>query len=96
MKNKFRLVIFGFVIELTMHKQATIKHDERSPDNWKATHRHRKGGAYRHICDGLLEADKSAAVVYDDKVGNVWIRSKVEFDDGRFTLIDEHLSHPEK
>lgn len=88
MKNKYSVVVFGFVIEVTLRKQAKITHDEWPWSDWKATHQHRKGGEYRRLCGALLEVDKSPVVVYDDKVGNIWVRSKTEFDDGRFAMID--------
>jgi len=54
---------------------------------WKATHRHRKGGLYRVIGPAILEADRSAVVIYDDAEGTVWVRSTTEFNDGRFTPL---------
>ncbi len=49
------------------------------------THRHRKGGLYRRVADAVLEADRSDVVIYDDATGAVWVRSRAEFEDGRFT-----------
>lgn len=54
---------------------------------WVATHQHKKGGFYRLISYGTLEADRSAVAIYDDAVGTIWVRAAVEFDDGRFTPI---------
>lgn len=54
---------------------------------WQATDQHRKGGLYRVIARGSLEADLTPAVVYDDAEGRVWIRPAAEFDDGRFTPL---------
>lgn len=54
---------------------------------WAPTHRHRKGGAYRVLAHATLEADRSEAVVYDDAEGNIWVRSRSEFYDGRFIAI---------
>ena len=54
---------------------------------WKATHRHRKGGLYRVVGPAILEADRSAVVIYDDAEGTVWVRSADEFNDGRFTPL---------
>ncbi len=70
--------IFGYTIEISRQKQTTP---------WRATHRHKKGGAYRYLYEGFLESDRSAIVVYDDPDGNVWVRSTHEFFDGRFTPI---------
>lgn len=55
--------------------------------DWKATHRHRKGGLYRVLGRGTLEADRSPVVIYDDAAGEIWVRSAKEFDDGRFEPI---------
>lgn len=54
---------------------------------WTPTHRHKKGGLYRLLCDAKLESDESDVIVYYDKEGNVWVRSKAEFYDGRFTPL---------
>lgn len=54
---------------------------------WRATHRHHKGGEYRVLAHGVLEADRSEAVIYDDQEGQIWVRSKSEFYDGRFMKI---------
>lgn len=55
---------------------------------WQATHVHRKGGEYRVLEHGILEADHSDVVIYDYRDGTIWVRSKVEFYDGRFKAID--------
>lgn len=55
-----------------------------SDQNWHPTHRHSKGGMYRVLARGLLEADLTPMVIYDDIEGKIWIRPVVEFDDGRF------------
>ena len=52
--------------------------------SWNPTHRHRKGGFYRILGDGILEADGRFMTIYDDAEGTTWIRSTAEFDDGRF------------
>ncbi|MCV3272548.1 DUF1653 domain-containing protein [Roseobacter sinensis] len=54
---------------------------------WDPTHRHRKGGLYRVLAQGILEADRRAAVIYDDAEGTIWIRPAEEFNDGRFELL---------
>ena len=54
---------------------------------WSPTHRHRKGGLYRLVAHGLLEADRSDVVIYDDAEGATWVRPAEEFYDGRFTLL---------
>ena len=59
---------------------------------WHPTHRHKKGGGYRLLGYGTLEADRSPVAIYDDKDGTVWVRSADEFNDpDRFapiTLVD--------
>lgn len=62
---------------------------KRGPDVWAPTHRHKKGGLYRVTGRGVLEADLSAVVIYDDAAGQIWVRPVSEFDDGRFTEIDQ-------
>ena len=54
---------------------------------WRPTHRHRKGGLYRLLGEAVLEADRSAVVLYDDAEGTVWVRDKAGFEDGRFTAL---------
>ncbi len=54
---------------------------------WQATHRHRKGGLYRVIAEGVWEPDRSPVVIYDDESGQVWVRPKEEFEDGRFSVV---------
>lgn len=62
--------------------------------SWLPTHRHRKGNLYRVIARGYYETDLAAAVVYDDAAGKVWVRPAAEFDDGRFTPIEEPAIAP--
>ena len=58
------------------------------PDGpWVATHRHRKGGLYRLIDQGINEADRAPVAIYDDPEGTIWVRSRAEFEDGRFTAV---------
>ncbi|MCF2903407.1 hypothetical protein L0666_00265 [Octadecabacter sp. CECT 8868] len=56
---------------------------------WQPTHKHRKGGLYRLLSYGTYEADMSPVALYDDAVGTIWVRSKAEFDDGRFTPLKQ-------
>lgn len=51
---------------------------------WAPTHQHKKGGLYRVLTHGVLEADHTPVVIYDDVAGQVWVRPVSEFDDGRF------------
>lgn len=59
---------------------------------WHPTHRHKKGGGYRLLGFGVLEADRTSVAIYDDIDGTVWVRDAAEFNDrDRFapvTLID--------
>ncbi|WP_375280493.1 hypothetical protein [Pseudooctadecabacter sp.] len=54
---------------------------------WHPTHRHKKGGGYRLLGYGVLEADRSRVAIYDDAEGTVWVRDAAEFEDGRFTPV---------
>lgn len=61
----------------------------QSSQPWVATHRHCKGGLYRVLGQGILEADRTEAVIYQDKDGTIWIRPTLEFEDGRFERLAE-------
>jgi len=84
--------IFGFVIEISRQNQTELTGDRSleklHPASWKATHRHTKGGKYRRLFEGLLESDRSAVVVYDDREGQIWVRSSKEFHDGHFLPLE--------
>ena len=55
---------------------------------WRATHRHKKGGLYRVLGEGVNEANRSETlVIYDDETGQIWVRPSVEFWDGRFAEL---------
>ena len=54
---------------------------------WAPTHRHRKGGLYRLLGHGVDEATRGPVAIYDDAEGTTWVRSLVEFEDGRFTPL---------
>lgn len=53
------------------------------------THRHVKSGRlYRELRRGVLEADMTPVVIYDDAEGRTcWVRPAAEFDDGRFVRL---------
>ena len=57
------------------------------PQPWIATHRHRKGGLYRAIGEAIAERDRTPVIIYDDEEGQVWVRAKSEFEDGRFVRL---------
>ena len=57
-------------------------------DDWSPTHRHRKGGLYRVLARGILEADRTPCVIYDDAEGTIWVRATAEFNDGRFQPLE--------
>ncbi len=59
-----------------------------SGDPWQPTHRHRKGGLYRVIGEGIWEPDRQPVILYDDADGQVWVRPKAEFEDGRFSKLE--------
>lgn len=49
---------------------------------------HRKGGLYRLLKFGTIEADLTPAVIYEShKDGMVWVRPYDQFMDGRFTQV---------
>jgi|TARA_R110002094_G_C4854997_1_gene207237 hypothetical protein len=77
--------IFGYEIATSRHKKAAP--DRPPTQHWTPTHMHKKGGAYRYLNDGILEADRSAVVIYDDRDGRVWVRPHDEFHDGRFSPL---------
>ncbi len=56
---------------------------------WQATHRHKKGGLYRVLGQGVNESDRVPVVIYDDESGQIWVRPSEEFWDGRFTAFPE-------
>jgi len=70
---------------------ATLPHPTPKPAfgtaKWHPTHRHKKGGGYRLLGYGINEADRTDVAIYDDADGTVWVRSREEFEDGRFTSI---------
>ncbi len=47
---------------------------------WQPTHRHYKGGLYRVIARGRIEADLTPCVVYDNAKGETWVRPATDFD----------------
>jgi Protein of unknown function (DUF1653) len=65
---------------------APATHDARE---WKPTHRHNKGGKYRILHVGTLESDLTPVVIYQALDGTIWVRPSAEFNDGRFTKIED-------
>lgn len=58
------------------------------PDTPPPTHRHRKGGLYRLIARGRIEATLEPCAIYVSvKDDLVWVRPEAEFEDGRFTRL---------
>lgn len=52
------------------------------------THRHKKGGLYRLIARGRIEATLEPCAIYEGvSTGLVWVRPEAEFEDGRFTRL---------
>lgn len=52
-------------------------------------YRHRKGGTYRVIAQGRIEADLTPATIYESlSDGSIWVRPTAEFQDGRFTALE--------
>ncbi len=83
---------------------ATPQSTAHTPDfqgaakGWAPTHQHKKGGLYRKLATGTLEADRSDVVIYDDPEGRIWVRAAAEFQDGRFRRLNpsEVMPKPEK
>lgn len=65
------------------------------PDAPPPTHHHRKGGLYRLIARGRIEATLEPCAIYasvrDDLV---WVRPQAEFEDGRFTRLVPEAALP--
>ena len=80
-------MIFRNVLRGLLHIDALRRTKTFNSKKWVPTHRHKKGRAYRVLTEGVLEADRSEVVIYEDVQGEVWVRSKKEFFDGRFTPI---------
>ena len=84
--------IFGFVVKISRRKQTDHNIIESQcklhSASWEPTHRHINGGLYRYLYEGIGEAYHSTIVVYDDREGQVWVRSCKEFYDGRFSSIE--------
>lgn len=58
------------------------------PDTPPPTHRHRKGGLYRLIARGRIEATLEPCAIYVSVTDDlVWVRPEAEFGDGRFTRL---------
>ena len=77
------------VVQGSGHSQTTLAATTCTPVMWTPTHRHQKGGIYRLVCFGTNEADRSTVAIYDDPTGVVWVRSALEFNDGRFLLLKD-------
>jgi len=46
------------------------------------------------IATGRIEADLTPCVIYvSEQDGYVWVRPSAEFNDGRFTCIDDETAH---
>lgn len=60
---------------------------------FKPTHKHVKsGGLYRFLAVGKWEPTWEDAVIYDNAEGQIIVRDKDEFNDGRFVPITEEES----
>jgi hypothetical protein len=58
------------------------------PQAPRATHRHRKGGLYRLLARGRIEATLEPCAIYQSVTDDlVWVRPEAEFEDGRFTRL---------
>lgn len=60
----------------------------RVPGTSHPTHHHRKGGLYRLIARGRIEATLEPCAIYESVTDDlVWVRPDAEFEDGRFTAL---------
>jgi len=50
------------------------------PTGWNPTHEHYRGGLYRVIARGRIEADLTPCVIYDNEAGETWVRPADDFD----------------
>lgn len=65
---------------LKAQKETIRAAEEAARQRWVPTHEHYKGGLYRVIARGRIEADLSPCVIYDDEAGNTWVRPADDFD----------------
>lgn len=73
----------GLVLEgPARRKIAALLRRLSSPvEEWRPTHRHYKGGLYRVVARGKIEADLSPVVIYDNKQGETWVRPVRDFEE---------------
>lgn len=57
---------------------------------WQPTHRHYKGGLYRLIGQGRIEATLQHVAVYENEKGEIWVRPWLEF----HGLIGDQVREP--
>jgi hypothetical protein len=79
--------LYKLMYRLGISKRYSAETGFLNSETWQPTHQHSKGGMYRVLARGVLEADETPMVIYDDVSGKIWIRPVVEFDDGRFVTL---------
>ena len=57
-------------------------------DEFRATHRHRKGGLYQLLGYGRHTETDEAVAIYRSADGPLWVRPSDMFDDGRFQPVE--------
>lgn len=69
----------------------------KAPTQYGVYFTHRKGGVYKVIATGMIEATLTPCVIYQNmKGGAVWVRPYAEFNDGRFVCLDGPLTKLEQ
>lgn len=71
---------FGAHIAKAIRTRASSLPGGEGKAGWQPTHEHYKGGLYRVVARGLIEADLSPCVVYDNAAGETWVRPADDFD----------------
>lgn len=69
--DELRTILLAYAVEATALPAV---------GDWRPTHRHYKGGFYREIARGRIEADLSPVVIYDNEKGETWVRPAEDFD----------------
>lgn len=74
-----------------LREAADVIEELQKAKEWKATHRHFKGGEYMHVSKATVQTatpltDMMFVEVYQDKDGKLWVRPTHEFFD-RFKKI---------
>lgn len=88
-------VVLSALGDLATGHYARMKHifapnqlEYYNSEPWVPTHLHVKsGGLYRVLHIGRTEWDAVEAVIYQSHKGDVWVRPRAQFEDGRFQKL---------